>query len=100
MLFLRRGDSLLTIRGFSHGGSSLDPRLTEDLLQGKAEKRLHDVLVDPLQQNDLATRNIDTVQEMATVLKNIRVGSASPPKSFLSPQTIKALREQGALGYW
>ena len=103
MLALRSGEHLLTFRCFLHNGTSLDPELTlrfeKAALDGEFFS-LHRVTDDPLQQQNLQTKDPQKTRAMRDALLAHRKGPGAPPPESLTPEALKALRLTPALGYW
>jgi arylsulfatase A-like enzyme len=103
MLAWRSGEHLLTFRCFLHNGTSLDPELTrrfEKAALGGEFFSLHRVTDDPLQQQNLQSKDMQRVRAMRDALLAHRKGPGAPPPDSLTPEALKALRLTPALGYW
>ncbi len=97
MLAIRQGEHLFTFRAMLHHCTSLDPDLTEILLEpGKdSTYSLHDILEDPMQENALAA-DTSTLRE---ALIEIRTGLGAPP-THISNEQFRELRLTPTEGYW
>ncbi|MFH1467315.1 MAG: hypothetical protein ABIO70_23230 [Pseudomonadota bacterium] len=111
MLALRQGDELLSLRCFRHGGSSLDPVLTEEIIQDQRHLRstperaplqprcpttLHDVERDYFQAEDLAQTERAILLERYQRLVEIRSGPGAPA----AIQGADGTPTQRRLTYW
>jgi hypothetical protein len=104
MLSLRSGDYFLVFRNYLHGGSSLDPALTENLQQeprqGDDNYRLYKVTTDPMQAHTVAHLKPRTVRELRDQLLQIRTGEGAPPDGSMTREGLQALKDSRKMGYW
>ena len=122
MLVLREDDWFLSFREDIHGISSLDPRLTQALIQSTpshirnkvfelnpnqedmSEKLDHFTLfhlgTDPNQTQNLIAEEPDTFARMAYKLLFRRLNEAAPPKESMSFEQVEALNQNGVIHYW
>ena len=103
MLALRTERHLLVARLWMHGGTALDPQLTEKLRMRPdpgSSFTLHDVLADPLQVHDIVQSDTTVAGSTWRRMLEIRTGPGAPPNGGLSPDQVAALRKAGSIGYW
>ena len=103
MLSVRLGSYFMMARMWMHGGTSLNPEITERLRNGRlpqASFTLHDVLSDPLQAQDLFETDPDTAEHLKAVLVGIREGRGAVNLDDLSADEMDILMRQRSNGYW
>lgn len=103
MLAVRQGDRTYTVRGFFHYRSSLDPELTNFLLDrtpNPMKHFLHDVARDPFQQRNLLHADAAGAVRMHELMLSIRRGAGAPPPDALDARRVFELRLSPSQGYW
>jgi len=108
MLALRKGPYLLRFRFQRHGMSSIDPRLTEWLIQQDLGSQLgrgpsymlHDVVADPFERYELGPRRMETLLALRDRLIWIRTHEGAPPSSLLEDQGMESFLQRKAMHYW
>ncbi|GEM_PF-1016372 len=103
-LALRAGRWLLTFRGGLPDSMSLDPLVTDRLLNHTADDgaffRLHDVVADPDQRQDLLQADPATAAALREALVVIRTEQASLQGDLATPERLEALRARNGGGTW
>lgn len=102
-IILRQGDFLLQYRGWVHNSTSVDPMVTQRLLDPRILMHprrwgLFDVVRDPLQERDLRLERPRLFAQMRAKLTSIRQGVAAPPP--LRPEQSEVFRLTASQGYW
>ncbi len=103
MIAVRSRSHLLLARLWMHGGTTLDPEITERLVHAPAQKTsfaLHDIAADPLQEKELLAGEAALGQALYQEMVRIRQTTAAPPETGLSREQVDALRKTGALSYF
>ncbi len=103
MLAVRQGSLFYSVRGMFHNGTALDPEVTDFLIKApEAEtfRHLHDVILDPLQQRELASERSGEVQTLHRLLVDVQTGVAAPPAGSLTAEKLWELRMTRSEGYW
>jgi arylsulfatase A-like enzyme len=103
MLSVRVGSHFLMARMWMHGGTSLNPEITDRLREGhlpQASFTLHDVLLDPLQAQDLLETDPDSAERLKAVLLKIREGAGAVNLGDFSEDEVDLLIRQRTDGYW
>lgn len=105
-LLVRRDRDLLQFRGFLHLSTVLDPQVDERLADTRPASQqkyytLYDVIGDPYQTRNLATRQPALLQELRAEMIRIRSGPAAPPAdTWADPQRLWEIRMARTQGYW
>lgn len=103
MLAVRTERQLYSVRGFFHNRSSLDPELTNFLLEPSVDDNkhfLHDVERDPLQGQNLVRTDPEGARRMHALLASIRRGAGAPPPDAVDARRMFDLRMRPSEGYW
>jgi arylsulfatase A-like enzyme len=103
MLALRQGQRFWSLRAFFFNRSSLDPELTNFILDFQPNERqyaLHDLSTDPLQERNLLALEPALARALHARLVSVRTGPGAPPRGALDARKIWALRMSPADGYW
>lgn len=103
MLAVRQGHWLFSMRAFFHHGCSLDPELTERLMDSSpngASYGLHDVVADPWQKRNVAPDDPRLAAEMRAIMIRIRSGPGAPDEEATRPDRLWELRMTQSQGYW
>ena len=103
MLALRQASLLLSFRCYLHDRPSLDPEVTERLLNESVEAEryaLHDVWRDPSQQEDLLHEQWGAAMELRAQLVELKTGPLASPPRALNSEEVRQLRLSPSEGYW
>jgi arylsulfatase A-like enzyme len=111
MLALRQGPWLMRFRYQKHGVTSLDPFLTEQLLerpppaagqpaQDHGTYLLHNVAEDPWQERDLSLERAELLRSMWQSMVRVRTEIATPPPELFQDETMQAIMGERAMHYW
>ena len=103
MLAVRRGDWFWSVRAFFFNRSSLDPELTNfvvDYRPNPAKMWLNRLENDPFQERNLLQSEPAQAEAMNALLVRLRTGPGAPPPGGLDARKIWELRMSPADGYW
>lgn len=103
MLSVRQGDQTLSVRAFFFNRSSLDPELTNYVLNYNGDPHnwaLHDLRTDPFQERNRLLEDRTMALRMKDLLVALRTGPGAPPGGSLDPRKVWELRMAPADGYW
>ena len=103
MIAVRSASHLLLARLWKHGGSTLDPEITERLLGASSSSSsfsLHNVEQDPMQTAERMVLEPELAHQLYDRMVEVRQGAGAPPENGLTPEQVKALRATGALNYF
>ncbi|GDX82854.1 hypothetical protein LBMAG42_46650 [Deltaproteobacteria bacterium] len=103
MIAARSASHLLLARLWKHGGSTLDPEITERLLTAPPSSSsfsLHNVETDPMQTTERLLTEPAEALRLYQHMVEVRQGAGAPPDRGLTTEQVKALRETGALNYF
>jgi hypothetical protein len=105
MLWVRDGAYTLTFRCTQHNATSIDPGLTETLLDPRTSQpaefySLYNVEVDPMQDNNIRQTEADRFSSLQKTLMRLRTGEAAVPTDSITPERLWALRMAPSDGYW
>lgn len=103
MFAVRSATHLLLARVWQHGGTTLDPELTQRVLEarpGITSFGLHEVEHDPYQKADLLGTEAALGLDLYRKLLAIRQGPGAPSPDALTPERIEALRTSGTISYF
>lgn len=103
MLSVRQGDWFWSVRAFFFNRSSLDPELTNFVVDYRPDAQkmwLNRLGSDPFQERNLLESDAAKAAEMNALLVRLRTGPGAPPAGGLDARKIWELRMSPADGYW
>ena len=105
MLAVRDGVHLLTFRCTQHNATSIDPGITQALLNPQTATppdffSLYDVASDPLQRTNLRQTDPERFRSMRKRMIELRTTVAAVPAEEMSPERLWELRMAPSDGYW